>query len=778
MRLITLYIILITPCLLYAGTIKGKVVSNNDTPIPYAYVSIDALNKTTVTDARGNYQFLEIPQGDHNLTVSSLGYQTQTTTITIINTETKVYNFKLISAYRELDEVNITVDSEERVLEKSDKAIQVIDTKKAKEQTADLGEVIAASEGVSVRRSGGLGSATRFSLNGLTDNQVRFFIDGMPLQYSPYSVGIANVPVNLIERAEIYKGVVPIAFGADALGGAVNIVTTDYKPGIQQQLSYQTGSFGTHRGTYDLKYQNQSSGLIVGFSGFYDFSKNNYLVHVEHPNEKGKLEEVTVPKFHDDYEAYNGQLTLGVADKKWTDKATVKIYNTSTYDEVQHNNVMSGVPYGDIVYTTDIAGVILDYELEDSLDFKTDIKAGYNYEERQFLDTGACVYNWMGECFLRRNNPGELSGWGGASNQFTWINSAFIRINQSYVFNERHKLNWNLSPSYEYRTGDERLVGTYDPFTSKSTLLTWVNGASYNYKNSKESFKNTFFIKTYYQSIDAEEPAVGWGDFNTESRKTSYLGWGNSIKLNLSEQLFIKPSYEWATRLPSPNEVFGDGSFTGNNFDIKPERSHNINLGAYWVSKNNIVNFGINSFARLIDNYIILIPTNDRSGIYQNVFEARSLGLEANTKVQLLDKKLSITANTTYMDFRNNSNQGTFGSFYGDRIPNQPYFFVNANSSYIINLPKRDNQRLTVFANTRYIKDFYLSWESLGHKDFKFTIPYQLTANAGITYELLIVKKPLTATAEVRNLTNAQVFDFFGVQRPGRAFYIKLTKTL
>ena len=37
--------------------------------------------------------------------------------------------------------------------------------------------------------------------------------------------GIANVPVNLIERVEIYRGVVPIRFGADALGGAVNLVS-------------------------------------------------------------------------------------------------------------------------------------------------------------------------------------------------------------------------------------------------------------------------------------------------------------------------------------------------------------------------------------------------------------------------------------------------------------------------------------------------------------------------------------------------------------------------
>ena len=140
---------------------------------------------------------------------------------------------------------------------------------------------MAKVQGVNVQRGGKLGSDTRFSLNGLTDDQIRFFLDGIPLGFVGYSFGIANVPVNLIDRVEIYKGVVPIRFGADALGGAFNLVSPEGFLGTGGSASYQVGSFGTHRVALNLQHQADSSGFLIRGSAFYDFSKNNYEINVE-----------------------------------------------------------------------------------------------------------------------------------------------------------------------------------------------------------------------------------------------------------------------------------------------------------------------------------------------------------------------------------------------------------------------------------------------------------------------------------------------------------------
>ncbi len=71
-------------------------------------------------------------------------------------------------------EVTVNQLGAARELEASAQAVRVIETERAQRQSADLGEVLARSEGVGVRRSGGLGTTARFSLNGLTDDQIRF----------------------------------------------------------------------------------------------------------------------------------------------------------------------------------------------------------------------------------------------------------------------------------------------------------------------------------------------------------------------------------------------------------------------------------------------------------------------------------------------------------------------------------------------------------------------------------------------------------------------------
>ena len=141
-----------------------------------------------------------------------------------------------------LGEVVVEGKSDARKLEESANAVAVVRTETVKLKTVDLGEVMAKTEGVSVQRAGGLGSDTRLALNGLSGDQVRFFYDGIPLDFSPYAFGIANVPVNAIDRIEVYKGVVPIQFGADALGGAVNLVSPEINKKFGGSASYQIGS--------------------------------------------------------------------------------------------------------------------------------------------------------------------------------------------------------------------------------------------------------------------------------------------------------------------------------------------------------------------------------------------------------------------------------------------------------------------------------------------------------------------------------------------------------
>ena len=80
--------------------------------------------------------------------------------------------------------VTVQGDSKAQRLRQSAEAVQVIDNDVARKRTSDLGEVMARAAGITVQRAGGLGSETRFSLNGLEGDQIRFFMDGVPLGFA------------------------------------------------------------------------------------------------------------------------------------------------------------------------------------------------------------------------------------------------------------------------------------------------------------------------------------------------------------------------------------------------------------------------------------------------------------------------------------------------------------------------------------------------------------------------------------------------------------------
>ena len=158
------------------------------------------------------------------------------------------------------------------------------------------------TSGVKVREEGGVGSDFDLSINGLSGNSVRYFIDGIPLDSKGSNVTLANLPVNLIDRMEIYKGVVPASLGTDALGGAVNIITLAEKKNFMD-ASYSIGSFHTHRADLNAQFVEQCTGLIVRPTIGINYSKNDYrMKDVQMRNETGDQFIYGNPKrFHDGY---------------------------------------------------------------------------------------------------------------------------------------------------------------------------------------------------------------------------------------------------------------------------------------------------------------------------------------------------------------------------------------------------------------------------------------------------------------------------------------------
>ncbi|MEO1547526.1 MAG: TonB-dependent receptor [Bacteroidota bacterium] len=752
------------------STITGTVRDTENKPVPFASVFLKNTVFGASADATGYFSF-QAPEGSYTIATSVMGYSETEKNIRV--TENATLEIELVITYtaEKLAEVKVFGETVKEKIEQTAQAVTIIETKTAKLQTADLGQVLASTQGVNVRRSGGLGSNTQFSLNGLQGEQVRFFIDGIPLDFLGTGNGIANVPVNLIERAEIYKGVVPIRFGADALGGAVNLVTAKSIGESTTNVSYQFGSFNTHRVTAGFRTQGDKSKFFTRGSFFYDFTNNNYKIDVNLSDETGRIIPATVERFHDDYFAIGTNFVFGLTNLKWADEVAINLFYNRFNREIQNNFNMTR-PFGEPESSESVVGTTLNWKKKWTSRFNTDLTAGYSYDQVRFVDTSECVYNWLGECFTT-NNPGEITF--EPINTEIFDNNYFARLLVSNKIGKQGTLSFTSAPTKVVRSGrDVRLEGqdVNDPLAGESTLLTLVHGLEYAQLFASGA-EVLFFGKHYLQRIDASFTGFS-GEFIDRNSDELFWGVGSSGILPLNDWLSAKASYEYAVRLPGAPEVFGDGALVRPNLNLDPERSHNVNLGVRFDFLENQKlrwYFETNGFLRDAQDLILLLGA-DNFFAFQNVFSARSLGLEVSGRLTAFRDRITLSANATYQDFRNTSGDGVFGAFEGDRIPNQPYLFANANFSYQL-IEAETQNRLNLFGGLRYVNEFFLNWESVSARN-KLTVPSQFILNTGLTYSFDLWNNKIDVTGEVQNLNNAKIFDLFGVQLPGRSFFAKL----
>jgi outer membrane cobalamin receptor len=653
----------------------------------------------------------------------------------------------------------------------SAEAVSVVPTGHAKEESADLGEVLNRVPGISLARSGGLGSDVRFSLNGFSNDQVRLFLDGIPLDVAGFAFGLTSIPVPLLDRVEIYRGVVPIRFGADALGGAVNLVGERRLYGTGGSASLSLGSFSTVRGTFSVHHRDDETGLYAAGTAFFDSTKNDYDVDVSVPDSTGQLHTATVPRFHDAYRARGAFFDAGVIDRPWVKRLLLRLYYSDYQKDLQNNPIMT-IPYGAAGYDESLVGGNLDASQPHAFGEATDLEllAGWSHRTTDFHDTSSAVYDWFGNVIHTRPQPGEIDG---TPHDLTiFRDSIYSRIGIASRIAQHHTLRFSSSAAFDESHGISRaglLPGAADPLAAARELWKVVSGVEYQADLFADRVENVAFVKHYYLHANSDQLLTG-NVFAPLHLDENSAGGGDALRIRVWRRaLLLKASYEYTTRLPASPEIFGDGILVLSNGNLVAEHSHNANLGLVLdlrATKLGSFDGEIDGFFRDSQNLIVLLGSA-MSFAYQNVAAARTLGVEGTLRYRSPHDYLTVEANATWQEIRNTSSTGPYALYNGDRIPNLPYLFVNASA--------RGNYRdfaLTWY--TRYVHEFFRDWESLGAPQYKQVVDAQVSHSVSLSYTLRRATTAIFAF-DVDNLTNARLFDQYGAQRPGRAFYGKTT---
>lgn len=604
-------------------------------------------------------------------------------------------------------------EAEEAAADTSE-AVEVVDTEEARAEAADMGAVLSRVRGVTARRSGGLGSRTLFSIHGLYGKRLRFFVDGLPIEAGGLGLGPADLPVGLIERVEIFKGVVPLRFGADALGGAIHFVTRqpdqDHIEG-----STEIGSFGVYRGSLvaDLRLA-PDLGLYAATRAWFDRALNDYPVHVEVADARGKLHPATVRRFHDAYEAQGLEVEVGLRGVAFADRLSATAFVQSSRKDVQ-SNPQGTVPYGDVEQGERSVGGRVRYlrASRPRAPLGVDASLAISQRDTAFDDFSHNLWSWYGEITRARPNPGERGRGERVRGRARHIAG---RLGLDYRLAPGHRLELSAAPSHrrERRRRELTVEADVAPRTDTHEELRVVSGLGYRAEVWDGRLENEVFAKHFHARPEGPASSSPTAGDPTPAAR-SEVGAGDAVRLTLLPALHLKAAYEYTARLPEAEEIFGDGALLAANTGLRSERSHNANLGVELVDFDSAVgrlDASAQLFYRRTRDLIFLSQILD-SARYENISDVDTQGVDLGLRWTGFSV-LTLGASGTWLAAINRSDSGWFGRFEGDRIPNLPYLFGNLEAAVALPLPAARLERLRLYWYGRAVHGFYLFWESEG----------------------------------------------------------------
>lgn len=758
--------------------ISGKVLSTEKTTVDFATVYLKGTNYGGTTNEEGIYH-LQAPAGEYTLVVSAIGYKTVEKPVKLMRGERTKMNVVISPQATELDEVVVVSNGVTRLKRSAFNAV-ALDTKALQNSTQNLSEALAQAPGMKIRESGGVGSDMQLMMDGFTGKHIKIFIDGVPQEGVGSSFGLNNIPVNYAERIEVYKGVVPVGFGTDAIGGVINIITKKNRNKWFLDASYSYGSFNTHKSYVNFG-QTFRSGLTYEINVFQNYSDNNYYVDTPVKDfttgaiNKKKIEHVK--RFHDTYhnEAVIGK--IGFVDKKWADRLMFGFTYSHMYKDIQ-TGVRQEVVFGGKYRKGYSIMPSLDYRKRDFFVRGLDVvlTANYNKNMTNNVDTSSYEYNWRGEMRPLRM-PGEQSYQNTRSDNNNWNGTltANYRIGKAHTFTFNHVIN-------AFRRSNQSLLNE-DSEANAIPKETRKNISSLSYRLMPTEHWNLSVFGKYYNQFIAGPVATSSAqdDYIRTTNSVSAMGYGAAGTYFILKSLQAKLSYEKAYRLPTNEEMFGDEDLETGDISLKPENSDNVNLNLSYnetFGKHSVYVEGGLIYRNTKD--YIQRNISDLSGgkygaTYVNHGRVETKGYNISVRYGFANW-VSVGGNFTQMNVRDNVKTVTSGTnqeslTYGARMPNLPYQFANSDVTfYWRNLWKKGNT-LSVTYDNLYMHSFPLYSEAVGSES-EFVVPTQFSHNLTLSYG--IQNGRYNISFECRNLTNEKLYDNFSLQKAGRAFYGKV----
>lgn len=565
-------------------------------------------------------------------------------------------------------EVSGEAESLDEKLALSPGTVTVIKPQEMKGEQKNLPELLKQVPGLHIIETKGRGAYTTATVRGSSASQVAVYVDGVLMNLgSESAVDLSTIPVENVERIEVYRGYIPARFGGASMGGVINIVTLDpSEPG--GSVTFGAGSFG--RLTGGITYNTPLGGGSLLAAANFDRTDGDF----SYPNDNN-----TPYTPSDDYDAdrqnngyKNSNVLLKWRDEHWTVEGGWKRndrelpYSAPGADKP--DSVMGATQVTDqwnaIVTRRDKIGD-LDYGL----------RLEYLYQDKEYDDPHDKIGGW-GE----QHNRYETKRFGAA-------------LDGSVPIGERHMLEflWNYYNEELRTTGD---------------IIREFGGRE---NHSRDSWNGQIQDTI---SLNAA------GDFwltpvirlNSADGKTEF-SWGAAVTKKFGRGWTAKLTGGTYNRAPNLYELYGDGAFIVPNPGLKWEEGTQYDAGIAWegeIAKAS-VKAELTYFYRDSENLIDYLMVNPRYAQYVNIGDAEVSGIELETTVKR--GRWDVYLSATWMDAKNKTN----GYMYDDPLPNRPEWEGLLRVSHKI----LKDDRASIFAELHYIGENYydmqgeVGWDDL-----------------------------------------------------------------
>ena len=257
-------------------SIKGKVVEGNNSPIEFVSIQIEELGIYKETNTSGDFSFEDIPAGHYHLTFARTGYQNKTLEVKLLS-DFDFHNIILEQSYIETATIDVTSSFESQDISRTPFSIATLqDRTLTRDKGENLGLTISKIPGVNVISTGiGIGKPV---VRGLSSNSVIILHDGVKNESQQW--GDEHSPeISLydIDKIEILRGPASLVYGAEGIGGVINIVS---KPllysDFDKPIKYGEVDFG------GFSVNNQATGNLtfgmgfknIGFKGHFGYRES------------------------------------------------------------------------------------------------------------------------------------------------------------------------------------------------------------------------------------------------------------------------------------------------------------------------------------------------------------------------------------------------------------------------------------------------------------------------------------------------------------------------